>query len=57
MNDYDIFEAEMLEAGWSLDEIEAAWQKHLLTKENVSANNPSYDISNPEYILDLWDRD
>lgn len=27
-NDYDTYEAEMLEAGWTLDEIEAMWQKH-----------------------------
>ena len=29
MNEYDEFVAEMIEAGWGLEEIEAAWGKHL----------------------------
>lgn len=29
MNTYDEFEAEMTEAGWSLDEIEELWQRYL----------------------------
>lgn len=40
MNEYDEFEAEMIEAGWSLEEIEAMWQKHKV--------NPS-PFDNPDY--------
>ena len=36
MNDYDEFEAELLLAGWSLEEIESAWQKSLRQEENAS---------------------
>lgn len=36
MNDYDEFEAEMLAASWSLDEIETAWQKSVRQEENIS---------------------
>lgn len=38
-NDYDQFEAEMLQAGWSLDKIESAWQKALREEENISSSS------------------
>lgn len=40
MNEYDQFEATMLESGWSLEKIEAMWQKHGV--------NPS-PFDNPDY--------
>jgi hypothetical protein len=33
MNDYDLFEAELQDAGWSPDEIEALWQKHQVSSD------------------------
>lgn len=38
-NDYDEFESEMLAAGWSLEKIEAAWQKALREEENISRSS------------------
>ena len=35
---YDEFEAEMIEAGWSLDEVEASWQKHLANDEDQESS-------------------
>lgn len=46
MNEYDKFEAEMLEAGWSLKKIEGAWQKALTEEENIL---PSSAICHDDY--------
>ena len=48
MNEYDQFEAEMAEAGWSLEEIEVMWQKHEL---NPSPNDyPDYTAATASAI-------
>lgn len=56
MNDYDAFEAEMLEAGWTLDEIEAGWQRSLEDTKNFSNYNIVYQDADPFYVPDMWDR-
>ena len=56
-NDYDAFEAEMLEAGWTLDEIEAVWQQVLEDMSNLSHCGTDYRHADPFYIPDMWDRD
>ncbi len=49
MNDYDTFEANMVAAGWSLEEIEAAWQSHLADLDAEAA----IEQGEREYALSL----
>lgn len=57
MNDYDQFEAEMVQALWSLDEIESAWQQHLRDCENLAEYSVVYHDADPSYNPPTYDRD
>lgn len=51
-NEYDEFEATMLEAGWSLDEIEAIWQKH-----SVKSSPNDYPGYTPATASAIWTKE
>jgi hypothetical protein len=45
---YDEFEATMQAAGWALDEIERAWQDHLLDQE-IEADETAHLLGLPPF--------
>lgn len=53
MNDYDAFMSEMLEAGWTWEEANQAWEANL----DVREYGIDYRHSEPFYSPDLFDKD
>jgi hypothetical protein len=57
MNEYDEFEAEMLEAGWRLERIEGAWQQHLKGCEDLLEYSVVYHDADSLYSPPIHERD
>ena len=49
MSNYDEFEREMQEAGWSLEDIEAMYQAHLFDLE-IEAAEVARDMESEDFI-------